>query len=98
MVDIDKAIRTAVDGGKVELGTRSGVRAKDAKLVVLSANCSDATRKDVTEACTKASVPIVVYKGTSIELGAVCGKPFAVSVITVLEAGTSNILELAAKK
>lgn len=99
MVDIDKAIRTAVDGGKVEFGTRSGVRsASKSKLVILSANCSADTRKEVEAACAKANVPIHAYHGTSIELGAVCGKPFTVSVIAVLDAGTSTLLEVASAK
>jgi large subunit ribosomal protein L30e len=37
-----------------------------------------------------------VYKfpGTSLELGAACGKPFAVSVLTVLAPGESSIMSL----
>jgi len=98
-MDVDKAIRTAVDGGKVEFGTRSGKRGVGkAKLMILSSNCQDETKKEMEAACAKANVPVHVYSGTSIELGSVCGKPFAVSVLTVLDAGTSNILELAVKK
>jgi len=94
-MDIDKAIRNAVDGGKVELGTRSGKRsAGNAKLVILSSNCPPETRA-VAE---KMGAPVHIYSGTSIELGAVCGKPFTVSMLTVLDAGTSGILELAVKK
>jgi large subunit ribosomal protein L30e len=98
-MDVDKAIRTAVDGGKVEFGTRSGKRSvANAKIMIFSSNCPPETKKEMEAACAKANVPVHTYTGTSIELGSVCGKAFTVSVLTVLEAGTSNILELAAKK
>ena len=31
--------------------------------------------------------------GTGMELGAVCGKPFIISVLTVIEEGNSDILK-----
>jgi large subunit ribosomal protein L30e len=43
-------------------------------------------------------VPLIVYEGTSLELGAVCGKPFTVSAMTIREAGDSDILKAAVKK
>ena len=41
--------------------------------------------------------PIYIYKGNNIELGAACGKPFGVSVITILDEGKSNIMNIIAK-
>jgi large subunit ribosomal protein L30e len=32
------------------------------------------------------------FEGSSIELGAVCGKPFSVNSLAVIEAGESKIL------
>jgi large subunit ribosomal protein L30e len=34
------------------------------------------------------------YEGTNMELGALCGKPFSVSALAVIEKGSSNILSL----
>ncbi|MDO8339504.1 MAG: 50S ribosomal protein L30e [Candidatus Burarchaeum sp.] len=94
-MDIDKVLRTAVESGKVEFGTRSCARAAGkAKMVLVSSNCPADSRKTLEAQCAKAGVPIQAYKGTSMELGAVCGKPFPVSVLAVLDAGTSNILEM----
>jgi large subunit ribosomal protein L30e len=44
------------------------------------------------------NVPLIQFEGNSMELGSVCGKPFPVSVLSVFEEGSSNILELAKKK
>jgi len=98
-MDVDKVLRTAVESGKVEFGTRSCARAAcKAKMVLISSNCPAASRKKLEAQCAKAGVPVQAYKGTSMELGAACGKPFPVSVLAVLEAGTSNILEMGKAK
>ena len=39
------------------------------------------------------SIPVVIYKGTSIDLGMICGKPFMVSALTIREPGDSDILK-----
>ncbi len=95
-MDIDKALRMAVETGKVEFGTRSCTKAAagKAKLLLISSNCPAASRKKLEALCAKAGVKVQAYKGTSMELGAVCGKPFPVSVLAVVEAGTSNILDM----
>jgi len=94
-MDVDKALRMAVESGKVEFGTRSGLKsAAKAKIVLVSSNCPPESRKMVEAQCAKAGVPLQTYKGTSVDLGAVCGKPFRVSVLAVLDAGSSNIVDM----
>ena len=39
-------------------------------------------------------VKVHVYGGNNMELGALCGKPFSVSALAVIDKGTSNILTL----
>ena len=34
------------------------------------------------------------FDGTNFDLGAACGKPFAISMLTVISAGDSKILDL----
>lgn len=38
------------------------------------------------------------FKGNSLELGALCGKPYAVNVMAVIEPGSSNILNTGKEK
>ena len=39
-------------------------------------------------------VKVHIYEGNNMELGALCGKPFSVSALAVIDKGTSNILTL----
>jgi large subunit ribosomal protein L30e len=40
-------------------------------------------------------VPVYEFPGLSVDLGPICGKPFIVSALTVLEPGDSDIMALA---
>lgn len=85
----------AVDTGKVVLGSQRSVKqvlTGAPKLVVVSHNCAPDVKTDLVNYCGKANVPLLVFPGTSIELGTLCGKPFPISAMAVLEQGNSDIL------
>jgi len=97
MIDVEKAIGTAVKTGKVVLGANEAVKnaqSGKAKLIVIAANCPAEIRGDIEYYGRLSSVNVVVYKGTSIDLGMACKKPFMVSALTVKEPGDSDILKL----
>lgn len=97
MIDVAKAIGTAVKTGKVVFGAESAVKNAQtgkARLIVISANCPAEVRGDVEYYSKLSGVNVVVYKGTSIDLGMACKKPFVVSALTVKEPGDSDILKL----
>ncbi|RLG95322.1 50S ribosomal protein L30e, partial [Candidatus Bathyarchaeota archaeon] len=48
--------------------------------------------------CKLSGIPLIVYDGTSLELGAVCGKPFTVSAMTIREPGDSDIMKVVVRK
>jgi len=101
MIDVDKAIATAVKTGKVSYGANSAIqnaKTKKAKLIILAANCPKTTREDVEYYCKLSKVPLITYKSSSMDLAAVCGKPFIVSALSIREPGDSEILELAESK
>jgi len=92
-VDVEKALRKAMKTGKVFLGSKrtiKALRSGEAKLVVIAANCPDEVKMEVE----KYSVPVIEFKGTNMELGAVCGKPFSVAVLAIADAGESEILNV----
>jgi len=98
VIDVNKAIATTVRTGKVMFGANNAVKnAKigKARLIIVAANCPQKIRGDIEYYCKLSDVPIVIYNGTSIDLGAVCGKPFMVSALTIREPGDSDILKLA---
>ena len=97
MADINKAIIMTVKNGKVLFGINDALRsakAGRAKLIIVAENCPSRVRDAVHFYCRLSNVPIIVYNGTSIDLGIVCGKSFTVSALTVREPGDSDILNL----
>ena len=56
-------------------------------MVVLASNCPD-----IKEEVQETNVPVLEYEGTSVELGPVCGKPFTIAAMAILDAGESDIL------
>lgn len=97
MIDVNKAIATTVKTGKVLFGANKAVESVKlgrAKLIVLASNCPRDIVAGIMYFSRFSNVPVVIYKGTSIDLGAACGKPFMVSALTVREPGDSDILKL----
>lgn len=96
-MDIQKSIRMASDTGNVLFGHNSSVQSitqGKPKLVLIAKNVSNDVMVEVTKKCKLAEVPYHLFEGTSMELGSICGKPYPISVMSVLEAGDSDILEL----
>ena len=87
-VDISKALKAAISTGKVEFGVDQTEKAGKAQMIVLSSNCPSAALVNNKD------VKIHIYSGNNMELGALCGKPFSVSALAIIDKGTSNILTL----
>jgi len=97
MIGIDKAIANAVKTGKVTFGANSAIRnAKTgkAKLIILSANCPKTIKEEIEYYCKLSKVPLMTYKGGSMDLAALCGKLFIVSALSIREPGDSEILNV----
>jgi len=95
------AVRLAVESGKVEFGGKAGISSVlqgSAKLVIMAGNAPSDVKGRVEAYSKSSGTPLIQFEGSSMELGSVCGKPFPVSVVSVFEEGSSNILELAKKK
>jgi len=96
-MDLDKAIRLTIDSGKVIVGFRECIKSiinGNGKLVILANNIPTDTAKDIEYYSSMSNIPLLRYKGTSINLGEVCGFPYPVSVMLVLEEGDSGILNI----
>lgn len=96
-MDINLAIRSAVDTGEVLLGERETLKAlrnKGIKLAVVAKNCPQDLRDDLEKFGKMTDVSVYEFNGTSLELGAICGKPYVISMLGVISAGDSDIFEL----
>ena len=97
MIDVNKAITTTAKTGKVQFGANialKSVKTKKAKLILLASNCPQNIKENLEYYCTLSEIPVSVFRGESTDLGALCGKPFNVSVLTIKEPGDSNILKI----
>lgn len=92
------AVRLAVESGKVEYGSKKGTTASllgGVRLFVVAGNTPAETMDKVKNYAKQSNIPVIIYPGSSMELGSVCGRPFPISVLSVYDVGTSNIMELA---
>ncbi|MCX8198346.1 MAG: 50S ribosomal protein L30e [Candidatus Micrarchaeota archaeon] len=95
---VAKAIRQCVDSGKVVFGSNRSIKkalSGKAKMLVMAGNCPKDLAQDALRFCKISGVPILKFGGTSVELGTVAGRPHPVALLVVLDAGNSEILELA---
>jgi len=100
VVDVNKAIYSAMKTGKVVLGSRRSLnflKLGKAKLVIVASNTPKDLREVVDYYSKLTLIPVYTYKGTSLDLGRVCGKPFPVMMMAIREPGDSNIMELVEK-
>jgi len=99
-LDVNKQIRMAVKTGKVEFGSKitlSSASLGRAKLLILASNCPTDFRENIVYDAEQSEVPVYVFQGSSLDLGALCEKPFPVASMVVKEPGDSEVLKLAEK-
>ena len=95
MSDLNNEIRLVIDTGKVVFGGREVMRTvsdSSAKAVVVAANGRKETIDDILHMCSISGIRVIKFEGNSVDLGALCGRPFAVNALTILEPGNSGIL------
>lgn len=95
--DIERELVTALKTGTVVLGTRKTLKLLKlgkAKAVIIAANAPPEVKKDVLYYAKLGNTPVYIYPGTSVELGAVCGKPFTVMSLAIIDPGTSRIVDI----
>lgn len=88
-MDLNRALRTATKTGEVQFGVsqaRKAIETKHGKLIVIASNCPAPDLKE------QKTIPVIEFPGNNRELGSACGKPFSVSVVTVIAPGESQIL------
>jgi large subunit ribosomal protein L30e len=97
LIDVNKAISTVVKTGKVSFGAKTALqnaKTGKAKMIVLATNCPKNIKEQVEYYGKISKVPIMTYKGTSIDLAAICNKLFIISAISIRETGDSEILKI----
>jgi len=94
-MDLGREIRKAAETGRILFGTKRSIQAiktGEAKLIIMASNTLSETREDIEYYTKMSETPIHIFEGSATELGTLCGKPFIVSVVTVISPGESNLL------
>ena len=95
MSDLSSDIRLAVDSGKTSLGVNSvldSIKKNTAKIIVVTSKNKPEDLREIGHTAKIAGVDVLKFDGDSMQLGAVCGKPYSVAALSVIEPGNSNIL------
>ncbi|MCL2690885.1 MAG: 50S ribosomal protein L30e [Candidatus Bathyarchaeota archaeon] len=97
MINIDKAIALAVKTGKVSFGANlalQNAKTGKAKMIILASNCPKNIKVDIEHYGRISKIPVITYKGTSMDLAEVAGKFFIISALSIRESGDSDILKI----
>merc|ERR1712032_951563 len=98
---LNNRLKLVVKSGKYCVGwnqTVKSLRNNKAKLILMANNTPGLRRSELEYYCMLGRVPIIHYDGTNNDLGRACGKLFAGSVMSVIEAGDSDILKAIEEK
>jgi len=97
MIDIDKALFTACKTGKVSYGANTALqnaKTGKAKMIVLASNCPKDIKEQIEYFGKISKIPVLAYKGGSMDLAEVCKKFFIISALSIRETGDSDILKI----
>ena len=97
-VDTNTEIRRAIDTGKVALGYRQCQKELlkgTGEIVIVSKNMPNNDKEKLKHLTEVEGKKFFEFPDTGLNLGSVCGKPFVISAMIVLDAGKSKVMELA---
>ncbi len=97
VVDTNKEIRRAVDTGKVSFGYKTcqkNLSKGEGELIIVSNNMPLNEKEKLEQLAKTENKKFFVYQDSGLTLGSICGKPFVVSAMIILDKGKSKILEI----
>ena len=95
-VNFENELKTLLRTGKVIFGTRRTlkmVKNGKVKMVIIASTLRQDLKDDIKTYAKLANIPVYEYGGSGYELGKLCGKPFMISTIGVIDPGDSRLLE-----
>merc|ERR1712086_1053616 len=93
---INSRLQLVIKSGKYSLGYKSTLktlRNGKAKLVLISANCPALRKSELEYYAMLAKCGVHHFVGSNNDLGTACGKYFRTSVMSIINAGDSDILK-----
>ena len=96
-IEVNKEIRRAVDTGKVAFGYKQcqkELMKGDGELIIISSNIPKNQKESIKYLAEVEGKTVYEYAQPGLTLGSICGKPFVVSALIVLDKGKSQVTEL----
>ena len=96
-MDANKEIRRAVDTGSVAFGYKScqkNLANGKGEIVIVSVNLPNNDKEKLAHLAKVEGKKYFEYPENGLVLGSVCGKPFVISAMIVLDKGKSNVVDL----
>ena len=97
MVETNKEIRRAVDTGKVIFGykqCKKELAKNSGELLIVTKNMPKNEKETLVHFAKIEGKKVFEFPETGIVLGNICGKPFIISSMIILDKGKSNVDEL----
>ena len=92
---LEKIIKDAMDDKKCSLGAKEVIGSmKNSKLIILSQSIPKNTLQRIQETATNSKVPTLNFKGSSVELGRLCGTQFRISALSLKTLSETNLKTL----
>ncbi|KAI8825452.1 50S ribosomal protein L30e-like protein [Chytriomyces cf. hyalinus JEL632] len=92
---INSRLALVMKSGKYTLGYKSTlktIRNGKAKLLLISGNCPPLRKSELEYYAMLSKTAVHHYSGNNIDLGTACGKYFRVGVLSIIDAGDSDII------
>ena len=92
---MNSRIKLVMKSGKAVLGYKASLKAlrkTKAKMVLISSNCPPLRKSEVEYLAMLAKTQVHHYTGDNSALGTACGKLFNCSILSIIDAGDSDIL------
>ena len=92
---LEKIIKDAMDDKKCSLGTKEVIGSmKNSKLIILSQSVPRNMVQTIQETAKSSKVPTLNFKGSSVELGRLCGTQFRISALSLKTLSETNLKTL----
>ena len=98
--DLKDAISSVVKSGKIKIGfnsVRKSLLSGNLKLIIISSNCPQIKKEDIIYYSKLSKIDYCIVEEGGLELGSMCGKPFPVSAIGIVDEGDSDIFKVIKK-
>lgn len=97
MVEVNKEIRRAVDTGSVVFGykqCRKELAKNNGEIVIVASNLPKNQKETLIHLAKVEGKKVFEFSENGLALGSICGKPFVISSMIVLNKGKSKVNEI----